>query len=114
MSHAECFWMPGLEGFGANKVVIAPRYGGQLDFMNDNNSVLIDGKEIRANIRMQYWEPSSYASVFSPNIDKAAELLKDIINNYNDYHNKFSKNMQDLVVDYTWEKAAKKIISLCN
>src|SRR6185436_3821070 len=31
MAHSECFWMPGIEGFAANKIVIAPRYGGQLD-----------------------------------------------------------------------------------
>jgi glycosyltransferase involved in cell wall biosynthesis len=113
MSHAECFWMPGLEGFGANKIVIAPRYGGQLDFMNDDNSLLIDGKEIRADIRMQYWEPSPYAKVFAPDVDHAASLLKDAVNNYNDYHSKFSPKMQELVIDYTWERAAQKIINLC-
>lgn len=113
MSHAECFWMPGLEGFGANKIVVAPRYGGQLDFMNDNNSVLIDGKEIRADVRMQYWEPSPYAKVFEPDVDKAAQALKDVVNNYNDYHAKFSSNMKELVIDYTWERAAQKIVSLC-
>ncbi len=31
MTHTECFWMPGLEGFAANKIVISPRYGGQLE-----------------------------------------------------------------------------------
>jgi len=113
MSHAECFWMPGLEGFGANKIVIAPRYGGQLDFMNDDNSVLIDGKEIRADMKMQYWEPSPYAKVFAPDVDKAVQSLKDVVSNYDDYHAKFSPKMQELVIDYTWEKAAQKIINLC-
>lgn len=112
MSHAECFWMPGLEGFGANKIVVAPAYGGQLDYMNDNNSMLISGKEIRADVKMQYWEPSPYAKVFSPNVDHAAQILKDVVNNYNDYHSKFSPKMQELVLDYTWTKAAQKIVSL--
>jgi glycosyltransferase involved in cell wall biosynthesis len=113
MSHAECFWMPGLEGFGANNIVIAPRYGGQLDFMNDENSVLIDGKEIRADIRMQYWEPSPYAKVFEPDVDKAAQALKDVVKNYEEYYAKFSPKMQELVTEYTWEKVTQKIISLC-
>jgi len=113
MSHAECFWMPGLEGFGANKIVIAPAHGGQLDFMNDNNSVLIDGKEIRADARMQYWEPSPYAKVFEPDVEKAAQALKDVVNNYNDYHAKFSPNMKELIIDYTWSRATQKIVSLC-
>lgn len=113
MSHAECFWMPGLEGFAANKVVVAPRYGGQLDYMNDNNSILIDGKEIRADYRMQYWEPSPYASVFDPSTDQCAEKLRDLIKNYDDYLKKFSPNMQEILPHYTWERAAERILSLC-
>lgn len=113
MSHAECFWMPGLEGFAANKVVVAPRYGGQLDFMNDSNSILIDGKEIRADKRMQYWEPSPYAKVFDPNPIDAAEKLKDLIANYEDYLTKFFPGMSETAHKLSWENAAKQIIGLC-
>lgn len=113
MAHAECFWMPGLEGFAANKIVIAPRYGGQLDYMNDNNSILIDGKEIRADYRMQYWEPSPYAAVFDPDINQCAQKLKDVISNYDDYLKKFSPKMKEILPEYTWTKAAQKILDLC-
>lgn len=113
MSHAECFWMPGLEGFAANKIVVAPRYGGQLDYMNDNNSILIDGKEIRADFRMQYWEPSSYASVFEPSVIQCADKLKDLIKNYDDYLNKFSPKMQEILPYYTWDNVTEKILHLC-
>lgn len=113
MTHAECFWMPGLEGFAANKIVISPRYGGQLDFMNDDNSILIEGKTIRADNRMQYWEPSPYAAVFDPSTDDAAKKLKDVIANYGDYHKKFSPKMQELLPDYSWTKVAERFVSLC-
>lgn len=113
MTNAECFWMPGLEGFAANKIVIAPRYGGQLDYMNDDNSVLIGGKEIRADMRMQYWEPSPYAKVFEPDTDEAAEKLKDVVKNYDDYLNKFSPNMKNILPNYTWEAVVNKIVGLC-
>jgi glycosyltransferase involved in cell wall biosynthesis len=113
MAHTECFWMPGLEAFAANKIVIAPRYGGQLDYMNDGNSILIDGKIIRADIRMQYWEPSPYAACFNPDVDQCAAKLKDVINNYDDYLKKFSPGMQEMAHKLTWENAAKQIISLC-
>lgn len=112
MAHAECFWMPGLEGFAANKIVIAPRYGGQLDYMNDNNSILIDGKEIRADLRMQYWEPSPYAKAFEPDITQCVEKLRDVIKNYDDYHQSFTANMQEIVQEYTWKKATQKILDL--
>lgn len=113
MTHAECFWMPGLEAFAANKVVISPRYGGQLDYMNDENSVLIDGKLIRADNKMQYWEPSPYAAVFDPNVDQAAEKLKDVVNNYGDYLHKFSPKMQEILPGYSWTKVASRFVELC-
>ena len=113
MTHAECFWMPGLEGFAANKVVVAPRYGGQLDYMSDENSILIDGREIRADNRMQYWEPSPYARVFDPDVNRAAEKLRHLITNYDDYLKKFSPGMQEIANKFTWENAAKQIVSLC-
>lgn len=114
MSHAECWWMVGLEGFAANKLVIAPRYGGQLDYMNDGNSFLIDGKEIRADVRMQYWNANSpYAKVFEPDIDHAVKILKEVVVNYSDYHAKFSHNMQATAEKFTWNNAAKQIINLC-
>lgn len=113
MSHAECFWMPGLEAFAANKVVIAPRYGGQLDYMNDDNSVLVGGKMIRADNRLQYWEPSPYAAVFDADTTEAATKLKDVIKNYDDYLAKFSPKMKEILPNFTWEKVAQQFIDLC-
>jgi glycosyltransferase involved in cell wall biosynthesis len=113
MSHAECFWMVGLEGFAANKIVIAPRYGGQLDYMNDDNSILIDGKLIRADMRMQYWEPSPYAAVFDPDVNQCATKLRDVIANYDDYLKKFSPKMQEMLPGYSWAAVTQKIIGLC-
>jgi glycosyltransferase involved in cell wall biosynthesis len=113
MANTECFWMPGLEGFAANKVVVAPRYGGQLDFMNDDNSILIDGKLIRAPLQMQYWEPSPYAACFDPDVNQAAAKLKDLVANYDDYLKKFSPKMQELLPEYTWSKVADRIVNLC-
>jgi glycosyltransferase involved in cell wall biosynthesis len=113
MTHAECFWMPGLEGFAANKIVVAPRYGGQLDYMNDDNSFLVDGKYCRAPIQMQYWSSSPYARMFDPSTDHASEILKNIYKNYDELLNKFSPNIKKILPDYTWESIAKKILSLC-
>jgi len=113
MANSECFWMPGLEGFAANKIVVAPRYGGQLDYMNDDNSILIGGKEIRADIKMQYWEPSAYAKVFAPDVDECATKLKDVIANYDDYLAKFSPKMQEILPQYTWRNVTERIVSLC-
>jgi len=113
MTHTECFWMPGLEGFAANKIVIAPRYGGQLDFMNDNNSLLVEGKECRAPMQAQYWEPSPYAKMFNPSTDHGAEVLRKMYNDYDNLLAKFSPNMKSLLPNYSWTKVAEQIVGLC-
>lgn len=113
MSMAECFWMPGLEALGAGKVVVAPRYGGQLDFLNDQNSILIGGKKVRAPLKMQYWEPSIYAEVFEPDINEASEKLRHLVANYGDYHKKFSPDIKATAERLTWENASKQILGLC-
>lgn len=113
MSMAECFWMPGLEALGAGKVVVAPRYGGQLDFLNDQNAILIGGKKIRAPLKMQYWEPSIYAEAFEPDIDEASLKLKDLVANYGDYHKKFLPEIKATAERFTWENASRQILGLC-
>jgi glycosyltransferase involved in cell wall biosynthesis len=112
MTHAECFWMPGLEGMAANKLIIAPRYGGQLDYMNDDNSFLIDGKEIKADRRMQYWTQSPYAAMFEPDVDCAAELLRNAMNNYNSLIKKFTPYMENIIKTHTWDIVAEQILGL--
>lgn len=112
MTHAECFWMPGLEGMAANNLIIAPRYGGQLDYMNDDNSLLIDGKEVKADRRMQYWTQSPYATVFEPSVDHAVELLRYAKNNYESLMEKFSPNMKSMVKNHTWDNVADQILGL--
>lgn len=113
MTHSECFWMPGLEGFAANKIVIAPRYGGQLDFMNDDNSLLVDGKECRAPMQAQYWEPSPYAKMFNPDTNLGADALRKVYSDYDNLLAKFSPNMKSLMPNYSWASVAERIIDLC-
>lgn len=112
MTHAECFWMPGLEGMAAQNLIIAPRYGGQLDYMNDDNSLLIDGKEVKADKRMQYWTQSPYAAVFNPNIEHAVEVLRSAKNNYDSLMEKFRPNMKSTVQTHTWDAVAGQILEL--
>jgi O-antigen biosynthesis alpha-1,2-mannosyltransferase len=112
LSRAECFWLPGLEGFAAGKLVIAPRYGGQLDYMNDDNSLLIDGKVVRADRNAQYWTASPYAAYFEPSTNHAATILRHAVDNYDSLLAKFRPNMQAKVRGLSWHNVAKQIESL--
>lgn len=113
MTHAECFWLPGIEGMAANKLVIAPRYGGQLDFMSDDNSLLIPGKIICSPRNMQYWTTSSFAAMFEPDIKEASKLLQLAYHDYDVLLGKFSPEMQKAVSIYSWDNVATQILELC-
>ncbi len=110
LSYSEGFYLPGLEGLAAGKLNVAPRYGGQLDFLNDSNSLLIEGKIIRAEPKMQYWSSSIYNSVFESNCKDAANKLQQAISNYDELVEKSKTNT--VIYDYTWEKVAEQIIGL--
>lgn len=114
MTHAECFWMPGLEGMAAGKLIIAPKYGGQLDYMNDDNSLLINGKECKADKKMQYWTQSPYAAVFNPDIDHAVETLRLAQRSYESIMEKFKPRVLDVAKNHTWDIVSDKILGLTN
>ena len=109
MTYAEGFGLPALEGLVAEKLVIFPRATGQLDFLNDNNSFLIETNKARASKKMQYWIPSSYATIDDPIIDSAVEQLhkahKMFINNKLEFKEEFNKIKEQ----YTWEKVVNQI-----
>lgn len=110
LTHAECFFMPALEGFAADKLVVVPRHGGQLDFCNDNNSILISGKEVRAPAEAQYWTPSTFNSYFEANQEEAVEALRKIYNSYSDILNSKLSCMKETVSKYTWDEAVNLIL----
>lgn len=113
MSNLECWWLPGTEAFAANKLVVASRNGGQLHYLNDNNSLLIDGELVRMPRGYQYWEPSVFGQMFEPDIDHAAHQLKYAVDNYEELMAKFSPSIKDTVGRFTWENVAKQFVGMC-
>lgn len=112
MSFAECFWMPGLEAMACQNIIMSPRYGGQLDFLNDSNSVLIDGKEEMSPPKMQYWTGSPYAKIFRPSIDDAVEKLRNTVKNVIELKAQFNSINEKIIPQYTWNAVVDKILTL--
>ncbi len=116
LTYSECFYIPGLDGLFANNLVIAPRYGGQLDFCNDSNSLLIDGKMVRAPLEMQYHTPTIQNSVFAADMDDAVKTLqraykeREELMNTLTYQNKSKQELQK----FTWDNIATEIEAKCS
>lgn len=110
LSNAESFLMPALEALASKKILICSNYGGQLDFCNESNSLLVSGKIIRANPKMLYWENKQNTFVFEPDTNDAADKLRYAFNNHSKLKEKF--NYQDIIDNYSWESVFKKIEGL--
>jgi glycosyltransferase involved in cell wall biosynthesis len=113
-THAECWHLPSLEALASGIINIVPRYGGQLDFCNDDNSILIDGNIVRAPREHQYWSFNPFAVHFEIDINSAVKSLQNAVNNYDALKERFAPNMEKTVSEFTWDNAVKKILELCH
>lgn len=112
-THAECFWLPGLEALAAEKINVVPNYGGQLDFCNEENSLLIDCDEVRAPKDHLYWEGSSYVVHSKANIKDGANKLREAVFDYDNIKEKLLPGMKGKAEEYTWDNVAKTILNYC-
>lgn len=113
MSHCEGFYFPGLEGLAAGKLSIAPNYGGQLDFLNNDNSYLVSGSVVRADPRSMYWESKSNAVWFQPSVEDAAQKLQLSYKNYEAMNQKLETQKTLIHQQYSWESVVKQMLELC-
>jgi glycosyltransferase involved in cell wall biosynthesis len=113
MSNLECWWLPGTEAFAAGKLVVASNHGGQLHYLNRDNSLLIDGKLARMPKGYQYWEPSVFGQMFEPDVDHAASQLRLAVESYDELITKFTSNIEETVQRFTWENVANQFLEMC-
>jgi glycosyltransferase involved in cell wall biosynthesis len=107
---SEGFGLPLLEALAANKVVIAPRATGQLDFLNEANSLLVDVKEIEATEKYQYWTVTKGAKTYLPVKEDLKQKMLDAYNK--NYIDLFSNSILKTVDEFTWQNASRKIIKV--
>lgn len=113
MSFCEGFYFPALEARASGKLSIAPKWGGQLDLLDDSNALLIDGKEERADPKSMYWESKSGAIWFRPSIENAASKLRYAYDNFEKMNADIEKQRQSVYDEYDWTNIASQFIGLC-
>ena len=113
LSLAESFLFPALEGLACGKIVLVSGAGGQIDYCTDNNSILIQGKNIYADPRMLYWQQKSGTTIFEPDLNHAADKLQFAFKNESELLNKFSSEFSRIRKEYTWGRVANSLIELC-
>ena len=107
-SMAEGFNLPALEALGCGLPVLTTHYGGQADFINEENGWLINEGEYD-----YYSKEISYEEVkwFKPSIKQIRKKLRYIYNNQDEVVNKHKKIITEPNL-LTWLDSAKKIKEL--
>ena len=112
LTHCEGYYMPGTEALLSGKLNICPGWGGQMDFLNESNALLIGGKETLANPKSMYWE-SKRATWFNPNIDDAVEKLRYAAQNFETMNAAIDTARSDAYAKFSWTNVANQFLELC-
>ena len=116
----EGFGRPLLEATASEKIVIAPNWSGQIDFLDSNLSILLPGKLEQVH-QSAVWDKVviKESGWFTINYDYAAKSMKDVYKNTKNYdgraksqakrsRNVFSMNEMDRIFDVLMEKYVPK------
>lgn len=118
----EGWGMPFLEAMACGNIVIAPEYGGQLEFLTKNNSLLVPVDIVKALPQEQYGVPAG-ADIVSlkknpdgvvgrPKLDDFGDAMLYAYKNHATIKQKLSSDMISTANHYSWEFAAKKMLEL--
>lgn len=114
LSRAECYHLPSVESLISDMVVFSSKFGGALDYLNDDNSFLINGKIIRAPKESQYYTSSVHSGYFDPDLNEAAEKLIYCVKNFDEVKKqKLSSITPEFINNLSWDNQVDKILKLC-
>jgi glycosyltransferase involved in cell wall biosynthesis len=112
MTSSEGWGIPFLEAMACGLPTIAPRFGGQLDFMNDRNSILTECGIRRALPQEQYWGITQGATTGCPNKVDFADKMMGLYKNYEKIVPEMKIEMSKTVKNFTWELALRQIVEI--
>jgi len=99
------------EALSCGLLNIAPRYSGQLDLLNDDNSLLIDTTLRPAKNTEQYWNYNPKSMIGEVSISHAAELMQKAHKEHDTLLEKFRPNVEKAIKELSWTNQVQKIIN---
>jgi len=102
LHRSEGFGLTMAEAMYFGKPVIATNYSGNLEFMNHDNSFLVDFKKTKLNSLINNYDADTIWS--EPNIDHAAELMKLVKENSDIVKNKAINGQITILTDFSVKK----------
>jgi glycosyltransferase involved in cell wall biosynthesis len=113
ISASEGFGIILLEAMAYGLITMAPEYGGVLDFINKDNSLLIDCDEIRIDPRYQYWHYDNSAVACQVRDDDLKDKMIYAYKNKDALVERLSVGMKKTVQKYTWKRSAEIMLEKC-
>jgi len=115
--NADLYLMPSNEGFGftlleamaSGTAAVGLKYGGQVDFMNSDNSYLIDkaNKYICSNMDLLPYIGDSF---YAPNRRQLKKTLRYLFNNRSEIEERGRRARDTLEAKFTWHEVGKALI----
>lgn len=110
---SECFLIPALESMACGLINITTNYSGHLDFLNAQNSLLIDYRMTKAKREDQYWHYDKRNQIAQADQRHTSELMVKAWKEYDALKAAFSPAMKQTVEQYSWKSAAQRMIDVC-
>ncbi len=104
LQRAEGWGLPHFEAAACGNPVITPRYGGQVDFLNEENSYLID--YTLCPVTGMTWSPYYRGDQMwcEPDMEHAMKLMRHVYDNRDEAAGKGKKARQLVGEKFTWDR----------
>lgn len=115
LTKGEGFGRPLLEFSTTKKPIIATKWSGHLDFLNEEFTSLIPGQ--LSNVHPTAVVPNmilAESKWFNPDMGYIGHYLKDIFENYKGYKEKANRQAYYVKTNFTWDKMKEKLSEIIN